>query len=154
MNGDAFAKVMFASFWMLHDYRRRTVTEDSSLSDDIAAVGDGERFPDLVVRDENRYPLAAQIANDLLNTVDCHWVNACKRFVQENHLRFRDEEPSNFQPSAFTSGEGLRLRFPYVFDVKVIEQFAASLVSRPPVHSQYLHHRQQVLFNGKRADYA
>jgi hypothetical protein len=130
------------------------VAKDATGADDVAAVGDLERFADLVVGDQDRDVLVAQSADDLLDAGDGNRVDARKRLIQEDDLGVGDEAAGDFQPAAFPAGKRHGQRLSQVGDVELFEQLVTSLQPLLAVDSQHLHHAQQILFDRELAEHA
>src|SRR3954465_2157758 len=113
---------MLASFWGVEHFARAAVAKDLAGANHVAAVGDLERFSDLVVGDQNGYAAVAQVANDRLNAIDCDGVDASKRFVEQNDLWIRHKRAGDLQASSFTAGKGHRLALPEFLDTKLFQQ--------------------------------
>ena len=90
------AEVALAGFGVAEDFVGCAVAENLAGSNDVAAVRDLKRLANLVVGDENRYAIAPQIADDLLDAGNGHRVNAREWLVKQNDLRVGNETSCNF----------------------------------------------------------
>ena len=66
---------------------RGSALEDDAAVHDIRAVGNAQRFTDVVIRDQHADAAIPQVENDLLDILHRDRVDAGKRLVQQHELR-------------------------------------------------------------------
>ena len=62
----------------------RTRLEDFTLEQQVGTVGDGQRFIDVVVGDDDADILVLQRSDDALDVFDSDRIDACERFVEQD----------------------------------------------------------------------
>lgn len=65
----------------------RTRLEDFTLEQQVGTVGDGQRFIDVVVGDDDADILVLQRSDDALDVFDSDRIDACERFVEQDEGR-------------------------------------------------------------------
>ena len=94
---EALADVVPANVGVVEDLLAVAVGEDSALADHVAAVGDFERFSELVVGQEDAdVVLFDQGADLVLDLGDGLGVDAGERLVEHDHLGLGDQRPRDF----------------------------------------------------------
>src|SRR5262245_8111362 len=78
----SFAEVVLAGFRIAQHLLRVSMAKHLAAADHIAAIRDLQRLAGRMIRDQDRDTLALQIADDHLNAVDGHRIDAGKRLVQ------------------------------------------------------------------------
>ena len=102
---EALAEVEFAGFGIPNDFVRRAMAKNFAFGYHVTAVGNLERFTHLVIGDQNGYAPVAQVAYNLLNTLNRNGIDAGEGFIEQNNLRLRNKAPGDFQPPPFTAGK-------------------------------------------------
>src|ERR1700752_4372903 len=77
--------------------------ENNTVVDDVRAVGDFQRFPYVVVGDEDPDAARLEVKNDLLDVGDGDRVNARERLVEQHELRRDDERARDLDPASLTA---------------------------------------------------
>ena len=90
----------------------RAALENDAAVHDVGAIGDAERFADVVIGDEHADAAVPQVKDDLLDVGDGNRIDAGKRLVEQDELRRDDERARDFRapPLAARQRVGRRLR--------------------------------------------
>lgn len=102
---------------------------DASLEDEVGAVHDVERFANIVIRDENRQALGAEILNNLLNIVNGDRIHAAKRLIKHEKRGIRDQRAGDGETALLSTGKCESLIFGDMVDAKSCEKLFAAILT-------------------------
>ena len=89
----------------------------------IAAIGNGERFPFPVVREQNRDASVPQLVNDVLDAVDGDRIDPREWLVQQYQHGVAGQAAGNFQSTTFPPGQRARNLFLLIAQPELPKQF-------------------------------
>ena len=89
--------------------------------DEVGAVDDAQRFPHIVVRDENADAALLEREDDLLHVGHGDGVDAAERLVHEEELRAGDEGAGDLEAAALAAGEGVGALLEQVVEPELVE---------------------------------
>src|SRR4030095_16110119 len=115
----------------------------------IATVGDLERFPNLMVRNQDGNPAGTEFADDPLDALNCYRVDPRKRLIEENDFWIGYETAGNLQPSPLAARKRAGLVPADVRDIELLEEVIANSLASIPVFPEKLHNAEQILFHGQ-----
>ena len=92
---------------IFEDLLRRTVGNQMALAHYVGALTHGQRFTNVVVRDQYAKPAVAQVLNDTFDIDNGDGVNARKRFIQQDEFWVCCQRARNLNAAAFTTGQRL-----------------------------------------------
>ena len=109
--------------------------ENYTVVDDVGAVGDPQRFPHVVVR--NQHPDAAflEVENDLLDVGDRDRVDAGEWLIQQDELRGDDQRPGDLDTTPFPARERVRRRLGQWRQTELGQQLALPRLRRAAASS-------------------
>src|SRR5258708_33175198 len=90
--------------------------------DDVGAVADAERFPNVMIRYERADAALLEEPNDALDVEHRDRVDAGERLVEQDEGRLGAERPGYFQSPPLTSRQRNRRMLAQVGDVQVLEE--------------------------------
>src|SRR5258706_4093829 len=90
--------------------------------DDVGAVADAERCPNVMIRYEHADAALLEEPNDALDVEHRDRVDAGERLVEQDEGRLGAERPGYFQAAPLATGERNRRMLAQVGDVQVLEQ--------------------------------
>src|SRR5262249_18516898 len=96
--------------------------EHESFVNYVRVVADSQRFPHVVVRDEDSDSPFLEKADDLLYVEDGDRVHAGERLVQQYEAGARRERARDLDAAALAARQGDRGGLPQVRDAQVAEQ--------------------------------
>ena len=99
---EVVAQVNALDLGVAAQFARRTLAEDAALRNDVGAVGDAERFADVVVGDEHADAAVFQIKDYLLQIENGDGIDATERFVEQDKGRLDAKAASDLNPSPFS----------------------------------------------------
>ncbi len=134
---EVFAEVNAAHFGVVAELVGGAGAEDFALVDDVGAVGDGERFADVVVGDEDADAAVFEIEDDLLQLQDLNGVDAGKGFVEEEEIGVDDEGAADLDAAALAAREQRSLCYDGRFrgPIWAMRRFMRSCRSAPLIGS-------------------
>ncbi len=96
--------------------------------DHAAVIDDGDlvreliRFFEVLRRQQDRRPLAAQVADDLPDLVATPRIETCRRLVEEEHARLREQARREVEPPSHAARVGLRGSVGGLDELEALEQ--------------------------------
>src|SRR5260221_13828040 len=90
--------------------------------DDVGAVADAERFPNVMIRYEHADAALLEEPNEALDVEHRDRVDAGERLVEQDEGRLGAERPGYFQAAPLATGERNRRMLAQGGDVQVLEQ--------------------------------
>src|SRR5271168_3428087 len=119
VQGKTFPEINAADFWVFAQLFRASGAEDTPFVDDVGAVGNGEGFADVVIRDQ--YPDSAcfQVEDDLLQIQDGNRIDARKRLIQQDEGRLDAETAGDLYPAPFAAGKRVAAGLAYVAQIQL-----------------------------------
>src|SRR5438552_8197173 len=120
---------------VLSQRARRARAKYFSFSHYVRAVGYPEGFAHIVIGNQNADAAAAEVENHTLNIVDCLWIDAGKRLVEQNELWLSRERARNLSAPALASRQRIAAGVAHVFDAELLKQFFDALALLSPSHS-------------------
>ena len=100
------------------DFGRRARGDNVAFSDDISPLANIQCLSDIMVGDQDTNIARFEVRDDVLDIRDGDRVNPCKRFVQQDHGRFRrqrsrdrDAQTSRGVSAALGFSGGARMRW-------------------------------------------
>ena len=101
---------------------RRARRDDEALVDDDDLVGELVGLLEVLRREQQRRPLADELADDGPHAEPAAWVESGRRLVEEQHLRTADETAGEVEATLHAAGVGLGLPVGGVDEVEALEQ--------------------------------
>jgi len=93
------AEIDFPDVFIINNLARRARSEYAPLVDDVGAIANAERFPDIVVGDQHADAALFQEPDDFLDVEHGDRINARKRFVEEDEARSRRQRARDLDPT-------------------------------------------------------
>ena len=106
---------------MVEHFIGGAVAEHLAGADHVAAVGDRQRLPLAVIRDQDRDSIVPQPRDDLLDLMNRDRVDAREWLVEENDPRLGHQTAGDLQPPLLTPRNIVRLRPADPPNVKLLE---------------------------------
>src|SRR5690606_5672740 len=125
--------------------RGRALLEDLSARDDVGAVADAQRLPDVVVGDQHAETPPLQIRDLPLDLRDVDRIDAGEGLVEEDEGGPGDERARDLAAAPLSAREGLALRIRDLLQSELLEEL---LAPREPLllgERQPFEHREEVL---------
>src|SRR5688572_13726120 len=144
---ELLAEVDLSGYRIMGDLVGRAGHEDLAVVEDVGAIGDRERFPDVVVRDEDTDAALLQPPHDLLDVADRDRIDPGEGLVQEQVLGRRHERACDLQPPALAAGERVRRVRRQAGEVQLRQQLARAPPSLVAREVERLEDREQVLLH-------
>ena len=121
-----------------------------ALADDVSAVADPERFPNVVVGHEHSDPPLAQLADDPVNLGDGDRVDTGEGFVEQHEAGPRGKRPGDLDAAPFAPGKVLAACVAQVLETERLHELHGpmSALTRVEVAAQ-LEDGKEVLLHGE-----
>src|SRR5258708_23109562 len=119
--------------------------------DDVGAVADAERFPNVMIRYEHADAALLEEPNDALDVEHRDRVDAGERLVEQDEGRLGAERPGYFQSPPLTSRQRNRRMLAQVGDVQVLEQLGEARLDLLGREALQLEDRLHVLLHRQAA---
>src|SRR6185369_13981028 len=145
LEGELLDEIDLSSDRIVGDLAGGSRDENLAVVENVRAVRDGQRLPDVVVGDEDADPAIAQPRDDLLDVGDRDGIDARERLVQQQVLRARHQGARDLQPPPLAARQrvgGVRRQGG---EVELGQQVAGPLPALDRVEIQRLQDGQQVL---------
>src|SRR2546421_8887066 len=98
--------------FIINDHDEFAEGEHQSVVDDVGVIANPQRFPHVMVRDEDADAAFLEKADDFLNVEYRYWVDAREGLVEQYEARTRRERPSDLDAAALAARQGQRGRLP------------------------------------------
>src|SRR5690349_2509956 len=89
----------------------------------------------IMIRHENPNATIAQVKDDILNIIDCFWINSGKWFVKQNELRLSRQRARDFGAATLTTRERFSARVAHLLDAELLQQLFDTLQLFTPAQS-------------------
>jgi len=96
---------------------------------DVGPIGQGQRIPGVVIRDQDADALLPQAQDDLLDVADMDGIDARQRLIEQHEGRVAGQRPGDLYPSPLPSGE----RDPQLVAKRRDMQLLHQLLGPPPL---------------------
>ena len=116
---ETVGEIFVSNDLILGEFFGISLEKDSSLKKEIGAVGDAERFFDIVVGDEDADVAVFEFPDDILNILNGNRVHAGERFVQHDELRVDGETACNLGSATFATRESVSGVLAYFLKVEL-----------------------------------
>ncbi len=150
---EAFAEVAGDGLGVAEDFFGAAGDEDLAVADDVGAVGDGEGFAFAVVGEEDGNAAVAEAADDVLDAVNGHGVDAGEGFVEQDDFGVAGEGTSDFEAATFTAGEGAGALGAFFVEAEFAEQLAGAFDGLLAGEFLEFEDSEEVLFDGEFGEY-
>ena len=127
--------------------------EDPPVVEDVGAVGDGERLPDVVVGDQHADAALLQPGHDLLDVPDRDRIDAGEGLVEQEVAGTGHERPRDLEPPPLTARQGVGLVLGEPGQVELGEQLPEPRHPLLMREVERLQDREQVLLDGELAEH-
>ncbi len=128
------------------------MAEDAALRDDVGAVGDAERFADVVVRDENSDATLLQVEDDLLKVEYGDGIDAAEGLVQQDEAGVDAEATRNLYTAALATGERIALCATDVAQIELFDELRGAVAALFPAETLCFQDGKDVLFHREFAE--
>src|SRR5881296_3635686 len=119
---EIFAEINASYVFIINDLVRFAEGEHQSVVDDVGVVANPQRFPHVMVRDEDADAAFLEKADDFLNVEYRDRVDAREGFIEQYEARARRERPGDLDAAALAAREGERGRLSQMCDVEITQQ--------------------------------
>ena len=89
---------------MLDDLVRRAFGENMTAVNDVGAVDQTERLPNIVIGDEHANSAALEMSHEVLNVADRDGINPREWFIKQHEGRLAGERARDFAASPLPAG--------------------------------------------------
>src|SRR5690606_21708427 len=101
---------MLAEIYLTDQFIRRqlfrgSVSQYFSLKHKISPVGDGKRFLDVVIRDQDTDVFCFEFGNDVLDILYRDRVNTGKGLIKQDKFGIGSQGTGDFGPASFSTGK-------------------------------------------------
>ena len=103
LHGEIFTQVNLTHLMIADDLIGMALGDHRPPGQDIGAIAGAQRFPDVMLRDQDADSPLAQVQNDFLDIDDGNGIDAGERFVQEHEARFASQGPGDFHAPPFAA---------------------------------------------------
>src|SRR5205823_1496553 len=107
--GESRSQVFIDGNLIAHNLSGRTMGAHLAVLDEVAAVGDLERFPHIMIGKQDADSVAAQVADNLLDVGDGLRIDAGERLVEKNQKRLASQAAGDFEAAFLTAGKPRRV---------------------------------------------
>src|SRR5713101_8453121 len=119
---EIFAEINASYIFIINDLVGFAEGEHQSVVDDVGVVANPQRFPDVVVRDEDADAAFLEKADDFLNVEYRYRVDAREGLVEQYEARTRRERPSDLDAAALAARQRQRGGLSQMRDVEIAQQ--------------------------------
>src|ERR1700735_3618501 len=116
VESEAFSQIDAANVAIGGKLEGRARGENLAFADDVGAIGDGQRIPDVVIRHQDADACLAQVRNDLLDVHHSKRIDSGKRFIEQDKRRGKHQRTGNFEAPSFAAREDVSLAVTYAFE--------------------------------------
>jgi hypothetical protein len=126
---------------------RGAAAKNRSVVDDISPVGNAQRFPHVVVGDEDADATVFEVKDDLLDVRDGDGIDAGERLVEQHEFRGDDQRARDFDPAALAPGQRVGRRLGQRGQAKLSQQLRPARAPGRAVERQRLENGREVLLD-------
>src|SRR5213593_1488751 len=119
---EIFAEINASYVFIIDDLVGFAEGEHQAVVDDVGVVANPQRFPHVMVRDEDADTAFLEKADDFLNVEYCDRVDASEGFIEQYEARARRERPGDFDAATLAARQGQRGRLSQMCDVEITQQ--------------------------------
>src|SRR5579859_5061175 len=119
---EMLAQINFSYTFIINDFLRLARRQHGTVIDNVSTVANSQRFPDVVVGDQNADLALAQKPDDLLDVQDRDWVDPGERLIEQDEARLGGERARNFDAAPFAARQADRGAVAQMRDVQVMQQ--------------------------------
>src|SRR5882724_10708152 len=122
LQAEFLSKVKTAYVGVADDVLRTALGQDLPSIDDIGAVRQSERFPDVVICDQHPDAAIGEVSDQILNVAHRDRVDAGEWFVEQHVIRTGGQRAGDLDAPPFAARESDRRRLAQPRDVEFVEQ--------------------------------
>ena len=100
---EIFSQVNAPCNFTLDYFFRTSMFNDLPFTNNIGSITYVQRFPYVMIRNNNAETAIFQLFDDLLNIINCQWIDSGKGLVQKHESGVCDQGPGNFQSTSLSS---------------------------------------------------
>src|SRR5882762_1694278 len=150
---EIFAEINASYVFIIDDLVGFAEGEHQSVVDDVGVVANPQRFPNVMVRDEDADAAFLEKADDFLNVEYRNWVDAREGFIEQYETRTRRERPGDLDATALAAGQRQCGGLPEMRDIEIAQQPGKARLDLLLGKFLQLQHRADVLFDGQLAEH-
>src|SRR3954470_24797803 len=105
LKAEIFAEIYAPNAFIIDNFVWFAECEDAAVIDDVSAIANAQRFPHVMICDQNSDPAFLQEADDLLNIEDGDVIHAGKGFIEKDEARARCERSGDLDASTLAAGK-------------------------------------------------
>src|SRR5437016_8414126 len=119
---EIFAEINASYVFIIDDLVGFAEGEHQAVVDDVGVVANPQRFPHVMVRDEDADAAFLEKADDFLNVEYRDRVDAREGFIEQYEARTRRERPGDLDAATLAAGQGQSGRLPQMRDVEIAQE--------------------------------
>src|SRR5512134_4087297 len=122
LEAEMLSQVDLSYAFIINDFFRLAGSEHGAVVDDVGAIADAERFPHIVIGDQDTDPARLEEPDDLLDIEHRDRVHPGEGLVEQDEARARGERARDLHAPSLPAREAYREARPQVADIQVAQE--------------------------------